>query len=109
QLGTACVIAVGIAALLGGVCALIYGLAHPGPTRVLGLGPLDGVWSAEGYCFLGAMLVALGGGLTTFGLLMRSRPERDRVGRAWEPDSMAYPARDADPTQREAIRRGPDR
>src|SRR4051794_7833147 len=105
QLGTACVIAVGGVVLLGGVCAFVYGLAHPAPTRVVGLGPLDGFWAAEDYCFLGGVLAALGCGLTTFGVLVRSRPESDRVGRAWEPDEVAYSARDPEPTDLEAVRR----
>jgi hypothetical protein len=107
QTATAAVIAFGVAALLGGVCALAYGLAHPGATHVNGLGPFNGVWGAEDYCFLGAVLVAVGGGLTTFGLLVRSNPDRERAGR--EPDGMAYPARDADRAGSEAIRRGPER
>jgi hypothetical protein len=109
QLGTACVIAFGVAALLGGACALLYGLAHPAPTQVVGLGPLDGIWSAENYCFLGGVLVAVGGGLTTFGALVRSKPERVRAAHPWEPEGTADPARDARPAQHEAIRRGPDR
>jgi hypothetical protein len=102
---TAGVIAFGVAAFLGGVCALIYGLAHPGTTNVAGLGPFDGVWSAADYCFLGGVLVALGGGLTTFGFLVRTT----REGRPSERDERASPARPVDPALREAFRGGPDR
>jgi hypothetical protein len=103
---TAGFIAFGVAALLGGVCALIYGLAHPGVTHVNGLGPFDGTWAAEDYCFLGGVMVALGGGLTTFAFLVRGKPETDRPA---ERDERASPARSIDPALREAFRGGPDR
>jgi hypothetical protein len=105
QLVTAGVISVGVAAFLGGVCALIYGLAHPGVTNVAGLGPFNGVWSAADYCFLGGVLVAVGGGLTTFGFLMRTNRE-DRPAKR---DERASSPRPVDPALREAFRGGPDR
>jgi hypothetical protein len=73
QLGTAILTAIGVMALVGGLCALVYGLAHPGPTLVSGLGPLNGLVPAENYCFAGGVLAALGSGLATFGLLLRPR------------------------------------
>src|SRR5262245_1339916 len=100
------VIAFGVAAMLGGICALIYGLAHPGVTHVVGLGPFDGTWGPPDYCFLGGVLVAVGGGLTTFGFLVRSKPQTDRPA---DRDERPSSARSVDPALREAFRGGPDR
>ena len=63
--------AVGAAALTGGLLAFAFGawVLHEALT-VSGLGaPWDGVWSRADYCFLGAVLAAVGAGLTTCGLL----------------------------------------
>jgi hypothetical protein len=58
----------GAAALVGGLCALAYGLLYPRVTHFLGhpFGPPD-------YCFLGSVLAAAGTGLGTFGLLLIRR------------------------------------
>jgi hypothetical protein len=66
--------AVGMGAAVGGVCALFYGVMHPGSTLVQGLGALDGVWHAEQYCFLGGVLAAAGSALATFGFAMIKGP-----------------------------------
>jgi hypothetical protein len=94
QFTVAGIIALGVASLLGGVCALFYGVVHPGPTVVVGFGPLDGVWPAENYCFLGGVMVALGGGLTTFGFLVRAKSDSAQVGRAYQADASVSLARD---------------
>jgi hypothetical protein len=70
----------GVAALVGGLCALAYGRLHPGPTQVAG-----STWDAENYCFLGGILAAAGSGLGTFGLLLLrgrrgpAKPVRDEL------------------------------
>jgi hypothetical protein len=46
------------------------------PTRVVGLGPFDGTWTAENYCFLGGVLAAIGAGLATFGFFGAKLDER---------------------------------
>jgi hypothetical protein len=73
QASIAIITAVGVTALVGGLCALVYGLVHTGPTQVSGLGPLNGLLPAENYCFAGGLLAALGSGLATFGLLLRPK------------------------------------
>jgi hypothetical protein len=70
---TALITSLGVAAFVGGVCSLAYGLMHPGPTMVSGLGPFDGLWPAENYCFLGGVLAAAGSGLATFGVMTKGR------------------------------------
>lgn len=59
---------VGIALLTGGLLAFVFGgwVLH-GSLVVSGLGPLNGRWSQADYCFLGAILAAIGGGLATCG------------------------------------------
>lgn len=109
QIITAAIIALGVALFVGGVCALVYGLTHRGPTFVAGLGPLNGLWAAENYCFLGAVLAAIGGGLATFGLLVRSPgagAQQPTRGPRWggEPED-GEPARDLGAASPEAIRR----
>jgi hypothetical protein len=73
---TALIAAIGVGALVGGIAAFVYGLGHPGPTSVVGLGRLDGIWTAENYCFLGGALGAGGSALATFGFLLRPVPGR---------------------------------
>lgn len=60
----------GTALFAGGLLAFIFGgwLLH-GPLSVQGFGPLSGQWSPPDYCFLGALLTALGSGLIMCGLL----------------------------------------
>ena len=75
---TSLIAALGMTSLIGGLCALCYGIMHPGPTWVNGLGPLNGVWPAENYCFLGGILAAVGGGVATFGFAMRKTAEEEK-------------------------------
>jgi hypothetical protein len=80
RLGPELCCSIGIAALVGGLCALAYGLLHTGTTVVAG-----SPWEAENYCFLGGILAAAGSGLATFGLLVlrgrraQAKPERDEL------------------------------
>jgi uncharacterized membrane protein HdeD (DUF308 family) len=68
---TSLVTAVGVAALAGGICSLVFGFWHNGSLTVNWAGPLSGVWGPPEYCFFGGVLVAAGSGLATFGLLLR--------------------------------------
>lgn len=60
----------GTALATGGLLAFIFGgwLLH-GPLSVKGFGPLSGLWSPPDYCFLGALLAAIGSGFVMCGLL----------------------------------------
>jgi hypothetical protein len=71
QFITSLLAGVGVAALVGGICAMVYGAWHPGTTMVTGLSPLNGPWPAENYWFLGGVLAGVGSGFATFGLCMR--------------------------------------
>jgi hypothetical protein len=60
----------GVAMLTGGLLSFTFGgWILEGPLGVSGLGPFDGVWTSAEYCFLGAVLSAIGAGLAVSGRL----------------------------------------
>lgn len=60
----------GVALLVGGLLSFLFGGWVLGaPLLVSGLGPFDGLWSPADYCFLGAVLAAVGAGLAVSGRL----------------------------------------
>ncbi len=70
----ASVVALGVFLLIGGACSFLDGVINPQDTYVgPAFGPLAGVWHPNDYRFLGAVLASAGGGLVTFGLLIRRR------------------------------------
>jgi hypothetical protein len=67
----------GAALLTGGLLSFIFGgWLLKGTLMVAGFGPLDGLWSPAGYCFLGAVLSAIGAGLAVVGRLGLGVPGR---------------------------------
>ena len=60
----------GVSLLTGGLLSFTFGgwLLRES-LSVSGLGPFDGVWSPADYCFLGAVLSAVGAGLAVSGRL----------------------------------------
>ena len=67
----------GVALLTGGLLAFVFGgWILREPLHVVGLGPLNGVWSPADYCFLGAVQAAVGAGLATAGRLGLGRDGR---------------------------------
>ncbi len=65
------VIALGVTITVGGLLSFVFGLIRQGYVHVHGFGPLDGDWSNNDYCFLGALLASVGSGLITVGGLNR--------------------------------------
>ena len=74
RFGSASIVALGVTLLIGGLCSFLDGCLNPQDTIVgSAFGPLSGVWHANDYRFMGAVLASAGGGLLTFGLLIRRR------------------------------------
>ena len=68
----------GSALVVGGLLSFVFGGWLLGsPLLVSGLGPLDGPWSSADYCFLGAVLAAVGAGLAVSGRLGLRASHRD--------------------------------
>jgi hypothetical protein len=70
----ASIVALGVTLFIGGACSFLDGVINPHDTHVgAAFGPLSGVWHPNDYRFMGAVLASAGGGLVTFGLLIRRR------------------------------------
>jgi hypothetical protein len=79
RLAYASIVALGVVLLIGGACSFLDGVINPHDTHVGPVfGPLAGIWHPNDYRFLGAVLASAGGGLMTFGLLMRRPPDGDK-------------------------------
>ena len=71
---TASIVALGVVLLIGGMCSLLDGFLNHDVTYVGdAFGPLSGTWHPNDYRFMGAVLASAGGGLVTFGLMIRRR------------------------------------
>ena len=74
KFAVASIVALGVVLLIGGTCSLLDGFLNLGVTYVGdGFGPLSGTWHPNVYRFMGAVLASAGGGLATFGLMIRRR------------------------------------
>jgi hypothetical protein len=68
----------GVALLVGGLLSFVFGGWVLGSAlAVSGLGPFDGLWTPADYCFLGAVLSAIGAGLAVSGRLGLGLCRRD--------------------------------
>jgi hypothetical protein len=74
KFGSASIVALGVVLLIGGTCSLLDGFLNRELTHVGDVfGPLSGTWHPNDYRFMGAVLASAGGGLVTFGLMIRRR------------------------------------
>ena len=77
---------IGVALLTGGMLSFIFGgWLLKEPLGVSGLGPFNGLWSPSDYCFLGAVLSAVGAGLAVCGRLGLGGASHAQPGAAADP------------------------